>query len=416
MTEAEHTRRRTRLIVDIEWRGHPDAEPGDEYYQDSELASVATRWITDAFYDRDDSPQVTVTAVDCTSADRGRDSGEALTSVRTVLSRAETALEELGPDGARIEWPPPDRRPEPGRLRRAQGGPVRGPRRAGDASGAAGRRGTAEPVAEDGPHHAVHLPVTVHHRRAPWISDPRGFVVPAPERSRVLRTLTSRRHRTMEGAAMLTTVGTEPVSLEDLQPFPGNARRGDVDLILDSLRANGQYKPLTVRRHGDTLTVLAGNHTYLALLRHEEDDRAGCADWELSNDRPCQVCVAVDRDDPTALAHIIECDDATARRINVVDNRAADVGDYDREALAVLLSAMDNDLAGTGFTESEAYRLVSTDLPDGFPAFDEAIAAHAPASPPPTGTTTAAQPANAETGAQAVPAVRTKCPNCGHEF
>lgn len=53
--------RRTRLVVDIEWRGHPDAEPGDEYYQDSELTDVATRWITDAFYDRDDSPQVTVT-------------------------------------------------------------------------------------------------------------------------------------------------------------------------------------------------------------------------------------------------------------------------------------------------------------------------------------------------------------------
>lgn len=153
---------------------------------------------------------------------------------------------------------------------------------------------------------------------------------------------------------MLTTVGTERVSLEDLEPFPGNARRGNVDLILDSLRANGQYKPLTVRRHDDTLTVLAGNHTYLALLRHEEDDRAGCADWELSNDRPCQVCVAVDRDDPTALAHIVECDDATARRINVVDNRAADVGDYDQQALDAILASLDGDFTGTGYNDDEA--------------------------------------------------------------
>lgn len=99
--------RRTRLIVDIEWRGHPSAEPGDEYYADSELPEVATRWITDAFYDRDDSPQVTVTDAGAVSVtDRGRDSGEALTSVRTVLSRAQTALEELGPDGTRREWPP----------------------------------------------------------------------------------------------------------------------------------------------------------------------------------------------------------------------------------------------------------------------------------------------------------------------
>lgn len=153
---------------------------------------------------------------------------------------------------------------------------------------------------------------------------------------------------------MLTTVGTEPVSLEDLEPFPGNARRGNVDLILDSLRANGQYKPLTVRRHGESLTILAGNHTYLALLRHEEDDRAACADWELSNDRPCQLCINVDRDDPTALAHLIECDDATARRINVVDNRAADVGDYDQQALDAILATFDGDLVGTGFTPSDA--------------------------------------------------------------
>jgi len=153
---------------------------------------------------------------------------------------------------------------------------------------------------------------------------------------------------------MLTTVGTEPVSLDDLEPFPGNARRGNVDLILDSLRANGQYKPLNVRRHGGTLTVLAGNHTYLALLRHEEDDRAGCADWELSNDRPCQICIAVDKDDPTALSHIIECDDATARRINVVDNRAADVGDYDQQALDAILTTFDGDLVGTGFNPSDA--------------------------------------------------------------
>lgn len=153
---------------------------------------------------------------------------------------------------------------------------------------------------------------------------------------------------------MLTTIGTEPVSLEDLEPFPGNARRGDVDLILNSLRANGQYRPLTVRRKDGTLTVLAGNHTLLALLRHEEDDRAGCADWELSHDRPCQVCIAVDKDDPTALAHLIECDDATATRINLVDNRASDVGDYDQQALAAVIASLEDDLVGTGFEPTDA--------------------------------------------------------------
>lgn len=56
------TERRTRLVVDIVWNGEGTGWAGDEhYYEDNELADVATRWITDAFYDRDDSPRVAVT-------------------------------------------------------------------------------------------------------------------------------------------------------------------------------------------------------------------------------------------------------------------------------------------------------------------------------------------------------------------
>lgn len=155
------------------------------------------------------------------------------------------------------------------------------------------------------------------------------------------------------------SIGTEPVSLEDLTPFPGNARRGNVELILDSLRANGQYKPVIVRRTESSLTILAGNHTYLAMLRHEEDDRTACADWELANDRPCQLCIDIDKDDPTALAHLIECDDRTATRINLVDNKAADVGDYDREALAAILGELNGQYSGTGYGDEEADSIVA---------------------------------------------------------
>ena len=35
---------------------------------------------------------------------RGRESGEALTEVRTVLSRAESALRRIGPPGHETEW------------------------------------------------------------------------------------------------------------------------------------------------------------------------------------------------------------------------------------------------------------------------------------------------------------------------
>lgn len=102
------TERRTRLVVDIVWNGPDSGRRAKEehYYEDRELPRVAAEWIEDVFSDRDDSPRVTVTAVPGSSTDRGRDSGEALTSVRTVLSRAETALEELGPDGTKREFPP----------------------------------------------------------------------------------------------------------------------------------------------------------------------------------------------------------------------------------------------------------------------------------------------------------------------
>jgi hypothetical protein len=100
--------RRTRLVVDIVWNGpESGATAKDEhYYQDAELADVAADWIRGSFTDRDDSPRVHVTAVDGASSDRGRDAGEALIVVRTALSQVETALERLGPDGAKMEWPP----------------------------------------------------------------------------------------------------------------------------------------------------------------------------------------------------------------------------------------------------------------------------------------------------------------------
>lgn len=158
---------------------------------------------------------------------------------------------------------------------------------------------------------------------------------------------------------MTVTIGTQPAELGELTPFPGNARRGNVDLVLDSLRANGQYKPLVVRRQGKTLTILAGNHTYLALLRHEESRSDACLEWELTSNRPCELCINVDKDDPSTLVHIVECDDATAARINLVDNKAADAGSYDDEALAAILSGVVGSFAGTGYTDDEADSIVA---------------------------------------------------------
>ncbi|MFC7989474.1 hypothetical protein ACFUV2_09235 [Streptomyces pilosus] len=55
-----------------------------------------------------------------------------------------------------------------------------------------------------------------------------------------------------------------------MTPYPGNARRGDVRLILESLRTSGQYRSRLARQTPNGhLVVLAGNHTLAALLAHD---------------------------------------------------------------------------------------------------------------------------------------------------
>jgi hypothetical protein len=145
---------------------------------------------------------------------------------------------------------------------------------------------------------------------------------------------------------------TATVPLDELMPFPGNAKRGQVETILDSLRRNGQYRGLVVRSvPGGALVVLAGNHTMQALAQHGPGD---CRKTVPTPDgtAPCGVC----RNDPawllTARCEIVQCDDATARRINLADNRTSEVGTYDFEALAELLTGLD-DLTGTGYSDQD---------------------------------------------------------------
>lgn len=145
-------------------------------------------------------------------------------------------------------------------------------------------------------------------------------------------------------------VDTRAVPLRQLTRFPGNAKRGDVDVIAESIRTNGQYRSLVVRDTGDALVILAGNHTYDALT----STRA-----------------------KTARCEIVTCDDQTARRINLVDNRSAELGKYDNDALVELLSYLDNDYTGTGWTADDVEALLTPpDLDD-----DEDLAAPALGQP-----------------------------------
>jgi hypothetical protein len=45
----------------------------------------------------------------------------------------------------------------------------------------------------------------------------------------------------------------------------------------------------------------------------------------------------------------VDCDDETAKRINLVDNRSADLGEYDSRALADLLRSLEGDYTATGY-------------------------------------------------------------------
>ncbi|MFM9590734.1 hypothetical protein ACKI16_29530 [Streptomyces scabiei] len=157
---------------------------------------------------------------------------------------------------------------------------------------------------------------------------------------------------------------TEVVPLTALRPFPGNAKRGDVPTILDSLRRNGQYRGLIVRPTGDSssdhppLTVLAGNHTLMALNLHGPGD-CGEPVKTTQGEQPCGICGNNEAWEPVARVEIVECDDNTARRINLVDNRSAEKGTYDRDALAELLSYLNDDLGGTGYSDADVELLIA---------------------------------------------------------
>jgi ParB-like nuclease domain len=118
------------------------------------------------------------------------------------------------------------------------------------------------------------------------------------------------------------------VDIDSLKPYPGNARRGDLDVIQASLRLHGQYRAIVVQK--STRYILAGNHTWMS---------AKAEGWKK------------------IAATFVDVDDIEARRINLIDNRAADLGDYDLGALADQLSSLP-DLDGTGYGQEAMDRLL----------------------------------------------------------
>lgn len=118
----------------------------------------------------------------------------------------------------------------------------------------------------------------------------------------------------------------EPV--DDLVLYEANPRRGQIDVIAESLEVNGQYRPVVVNRRDRQ--VLAGNHTVQAARK---------LGWS-------HVAVTW-----------VDVDEEQAARIVLIDNRSNDLAGYDDAALAALLDSLP-DLDGTGFTDRDLAALL----------------------------------------------------------
>lgn len=111
----------------------------------------------------------------------------------------------------------------------------------------------------------------------------------------------------------------EIVAVDDLKEHPQNPRRGDVEVIGESMDANGWYGVVVAQR--STGFILAGNHRY-RVAKSKGAERVPVI-WK-------------------------EVDDQTALRILLADNKTADAGEYDEETLTELLSGLET-LEGTGY-------------------------------------------------------------------
>jgi DNA modification methylase len=125
----------------------------------------------------------------------------------------------------------------------------------------------------------------------------------------------------------------EMVPVDRITTHPDNARRGNIEVIRESIRTNGFYGACVVQR--STGRILVGNHRYLAAVEE------GLVEVPV---------VWVDKSDDEA------------RRLLLVDNRTTDLAVYDDQALVELLSNYADDnggLVGTGWDDAELAALLA---------------------------------------------------------
>jgi hypothetical protein len=155
---------------------------------------------------------------------------------------------------------------------------------------------------------------------------------------------------------------TTRVRPDELRTFHKNARRGNIDVIVDSLATNDQYRPIVVNigtYTGRANEILAGNHTLQAIRRLAEE--------QPTDPRWSEVAV-----------YWGDWDEHTCTKIVIADNQTADKGGMDFAQLKDLLADLP-DLSGTGYTDLDLSALnQSLDLRDLSSPSDESDDSHEP--------------------------------------
>lgn len=128
----------------------------------------------------------------------------------------------------------------------------------------------------------------------------------------------------------------EVVDIDAIKPHPRNPRRGNVEVIAESLKANGQFRPIVVNRRNKT--IIAGHHLWQA---------AQHLGWT-------EVQVLW-----------VKATENEHRRMMLADNRTSDVGGYDNHELDALIQDLLTDtetLLGTGYTDGDLARLFGREV------------------------------------------------------
>lgn len=162
-------------------------------------------------------------------------------------------------------------------------------------------------------------------------------------------------------APKIINLGHEVVDPASLVFYKGNPRQGDLEAIEASIRENGFYGDVVVRK--SNRQILVGNN---------------------------RTKVAMKLGMPKVPIAWVEVDDKTASRMVAVDNRTNDLASYDGGLLKALVQELkeQENLLGSGFTEIDFAKMLEGSIP--------------------------AAPTHVEFGAQS--ATTHKCPKCQHQW